>query len=402
MQLPMMWWKEIALLKRQLKELQQELEKEQGKATRLAGFMGRLAAFGISPTGQIPRRAFAEALIDSVHTLLAAEQVLFLAHDHDTLDLLPVAARGFSPQLLSRLRVRAGEGALGRAAQGTQAVIVNSSASSAGAKGEDVLVPPYMILPLVSQTRAIGLLAATKPSGETFSAEERGLASLLATQAALILEDHLFYEDRERSKEQAVQALARAIEAKDVYSHTHSIRTRMLVRAFMQALSLPEILVRQVEDGAFLHDVGKIGIPDAILKKTGELTPEEYDIMKTHSAIGRNILEAIPALRAVAAIVLYHQEWYNGSGYPEGLAGEEIPLGARLVQIIDAWDAMTSDRPYHKAIPKEAAVAELRRQAGSQFDPKLVEVFLHTLERLEREGIPTTEHSHVPLVSQKA
>src|SRR5204863_1680645 len=101
------------------------------------------------------------------------------------------------------------------------------------------------------------------------------------------------------------------------------------------------------------------------------------------------ILQSVSSLRKVAAIVLYHQEWYNGAGYPEGLAGEEIPLGARIVQVIDAWDAMTSDRPYRQAMPKPAAVAELRRQAGTQFDPKLVELFLRVIDRLDREGIPT-------------
>src|SRR4029077_1186688 len=130
----------------------------------------------------------------------------------------------------------------------------------------------------------------------------------------------------------------------------------------------------------------------AILKKTSELTPEEYNTMKTHSAMGRDILEPIPSLRAAASVVLYHQEWYNGAGYPEGLAGEEIPLGARIVQVIDAWDSMTSDRPYRKAMSRSAAIAEMRRQAGTQFDPKIVEVFLLVLDRLEREGVPVTEH----------
>lgn len=115
--------------------------------------------------------------------------------------------------------------------------------------------------------------------------------------------------------------------------------------------------------------------------KPGKLTPAEYDVMKTHPAIGHRLLQPLTHLRKVAAIVLYHQEWYNGSGYPEGLAGEEIPLGARIVQIVDAWDAMTSNRTYRPAMSPEAAKAELRRQEGTQFDPKLVEAFLRVLGR---------------------
>ena len=125
--------------------------------------------------------------------------------------------------------------------------------------------------------------------------------------------------------------------------------------------------------------------------------------MKTHPNIGHRILQPVDFLNQVAAIVLYHQEWYNGAGYPEGLAGEEIPLGARIVQILDAWDAMTSDRSYRKAMPHGAAIAELRRQAGTQFDPKLVDHFLRVIDRLEREGIPTTEqHAALQMANGKS
>ncbi len=399
----MIWWKEIAVLKRQLNDLQGELEKEQGKAARLAGFVARLLTFGISPTGQIPRREFAEVLIDSVHSLLKAEQVILFRTDPDTLDLLPAAARGFSPDTLSRLRVRSGEGALGRAAQGAKTIVQNNAISSAGSNGEDFLTSPYLIVPLLSQAWCAGLLLIAKPREGPFNPEARDLAALFAAQAALVLEDHGLYEDLEHLRDQTVSALARAIEAKDAITHKHSDRTRALVRAVGQEMALPEALIRQIEYGAFLHDIGKIGIEDEILKKADKLTPEEYTVMKNHPAIGLKILQPLSYLRAVGAIVLYHQEWYNGTGYPEGLAGEEIPLGARLVQIIDAWDAMTSDRPYRKAMSKASAIAELRRQAGTQFDPKLVELFLRVIDRLEREGIPTTEFSgEKPLASQPA
>ena len=202
------------------------------------------------------------------------------------------------------------------------------------------------------------------------------------------MEGHDLYASREQLCGQIVEALTRAIEAKDAYTHGHSGRTRSLVRALTSEIFLPEALTREIEFGALLHDVGKIGIDDAILRKPDKLTPEEYEIMKKHPAIGHRILQTVSVLKQVAAIVLYHQEWYNGTGYPEGLAGEEIPLGARIVQIIDAWDAMTFDRTYRKAMPKAAAIAELRRQEGIQFDPKLTELFLRVIDRLEREGFP--------------
>lgn len=384
----MLWWKEIARLKQQLNEAQTALLQEQGKAGRLAGWIGRLQRFGISATGEAPGRELADTLIDSVTVVLKAAQVVLFKLDDATLDFLPVAARGVSPETLSRLRVRSGEGILGKAALELKTVVQNTP--DAG-PGEAFFSAPYLIAPLVTQRRCEGLLLVAKPEEGSFRPEERDQASLLASQAALTLEDHHFYEDRERLGGQIVESLSQAIAAKDPYTHGHSDRTRSLVRAVVKELSLPEMLIREIEAGAALHDVGKIGIEDAILGKPGKLTVKEYDTMKKHPAIGHRILESVSFLKPVAAIALYHQEWYNGAGYPEGLAGEEIPLGARIVQILDAWDAMTSDRPYRKAMARAAAIAELRRQAGTQFDPKLVDLFLRVIDRLDREGIPTTE-----------
>src|SRR6266480_744106 len=158
MSLSMMWWKEIALLKNQAKVTQSELEKEQGKAARLGGFIARLQAFGISPTGQVPRREFAEALIDAVHELLKIEHVILFQTDPDTLDLVPLATRGFSPQILARMRIRLGEGVLGQAAQSAKSVIVNTSGAPRASLELDYLTAPYMIVPLLSQGGCGGLL----------------------------------------------------------------------------------------------------------------------------------------------------------------------------------------------------------------------------------------------------
>lgn len=349
----MFWWNEIKNLKRHVKTLEAELEKETSKTVRLGGFLERLLSFGITPTGQVPRRAYADTLIDSVATLLRAEEVILFETDPSTLDLIPVASRGFAPEVLARRRVA-----------------MEDSGSL------DFVSAPSMVAPLISRGQSVGLLLAAKPREGTFDPEARSLIRLFASQAALTFEDYVGYEAQGRLAKEAVQALLRAIETKDVYTHHHSDRTRSLVRAFTEAIPLPEPLIQDIEYGVFLHDVGKIGIEDAILGKPDKLTPQEYEVMKRHPAIGHRILEPMASLNQVASIVLYHQEWYNGQGYPEGLAGEEIPFGARIVQIIDAWDAMTSDRPYRKAMPKNAAIAELRRAAGTQFDPKLVDIFL--------------------------
>ncbi len=378
----------LAALRKQLNVLQSELQSEQGKSRRLGGFFARLQPFNVSTTGERSLDEFTQTLIDSIHTLVGAEFILLYKLDSQSQDYRVIRARGYTPEALAGLRFRAGDGILGKAAQSLKTVVQNSAASTT-----DGFTAPYLIVPLKSQAQCSGLLVISQPASASFSVEARELAELLAGQAALVLENHTFQKNVEELQAEAVTALARAIEAKDAITHRHSDRTRLLVRAFAEEIPLPEPLIRQVEYGAFLHDVGKIGIPDEILNKSEKLTPDEYAVMKNHPTIGLKILQPLMFLRAVGAIVLYHQEWYNGAGYPEGLAGDEIPLGARMVQVIDAWDAMTSDRPYRKAMPSAAAITELRRQAGTQFDPKLVDLFLRVIDRLERVGLPTTEHS---------
>jgi putative nucleotidyltransferase with HDIG domain len=141
-------------------------------------------------------------------------------------------------------------------------------------------------------------------------------------------------------------------------------------------MGVDKALLRHIARGAFLHDIGKMGIPDSILRKPGPLTNEEREIMRTHCDIGFAVLKRIPFLKDAAEIVLTHQECFDGTGYPRGLKGEQIPLGARIFAVADTLDAMISDRPYRKAMPISAAREEIRRYSGRQFDPRVVEVFL--------------------------
>jgi len=151
-------------------------------------------------------------------------------------------------------------------------------------------------------------------------------------------------------------------------------------QAVARALACSEEEVQRVYWGALLHDIGKIGVPDEILRKAGPLTDEEWELMKRHPELGAEIVAPVENLVDVAPIIRSHQEKYDGSGYPDGLRGEEIPLGARILAVVDAYGAMTDERVYRKARSPEDAVAELRRCAGTHFDPEIVEVFLDVLE----------------------
>jgi diguanylate cyclase (GGDEF)-like protein/PAS domain S-box-containing protein len=177
-----------------------------------------------------------------------------------------------------------------------------------------------------------------------------------------------------------VQAMSKALEARDFITEGHCARLENLVTAVAESLQLPDDRMNDLILLAKFHDLGKVGITDSILMKQGPLTDEELQEMRRHSEIGYQIAKSIPSLRHISELILKHHEWWNGKGYPTGLAREDIPLECRILAIADAFDAMTSDRPYRRAKSPEEAAAELRRCAGTQFDPFLVERFVRVLE----------------------
>ena len=179
----------------------------------------------------------------------------------------------------------------------------------------------------------------------------------------------------EMTYDETLEALGAALDLRDNESAGHSRRVTLYCLEMAKGLGCSEEQLKQIARGAYLHDIGKIGTPDAILLKPGKLTEEEKAIMETHVRIGYNLVSRIAFLTAAAEIVLTHQERYDGTGYPQGLIGKEIPLGARIFAVADTLDAMTSDRPYRRALPSSAAREEIIRESGQQFDPEVVQVF---------------------------
>jgi HD-GYP domain-containing protein (c-di-GMP phosphodiesterase class II) len=193
------------------------------------------------------------------------------------------------------------------------------------------------------------------------------------------------YRELEDTYRATLEALGSALDSRDVGTEAHSRRVHGYALATARAHGVPEPDLRDLAHGVLLHDIGKIGIPDGILLKPGPLTPEEWVTMRTHPEIGKRLIEGIPFLKGAVPIVWSHHEKWDGSGYPRRLGGEDIPLGARIFAVVDAFDAMTFDRPYSRAISFEAAKAEIRRCAGSHFDPKVVESFFRVPEALLEE-----------------
>jgi response regulator RpfG family c-di-GMP phosphodiesterase len=212
----------------------------------------------------------------------------------------------------------------------------------------------------------------------------------------------------EQSYDDTLEALGSALDLKDAETEGHCQRVTAFTISIAKAMPVPNPYLPVLARAAFLHDIGKMAIPDIILRKPGALDDDEKQIMRRHCQIGYDMLIRIPFLRDAAEIVLAHQEFFNGTGYPRGLKEEQIPLGARIFTVADSLDAMISDRPYRKALPMAHAREEIRRCAGTQFDPKVVEVFMsipdqHWIELRQNLGSPfrlshlkTAMRQHIP------
>ena len=186
----------------------------------------------------------------------------------------------------------------------------------------------------------------------------------------------------EMTYDETLEALGTALDLRDSETSGHSYRVTRYCLELARALGCSADQLKHISRGAFLHDIGKIGTPDAILQKPGKLTAEERAIMETHARVGYDLVSRIAFLAPAAEIILTHQERYDGLGYPQGLAGDETPLGARIFAVADALDAMTSDRPYRRALPYATAREEMVRESGRQFDPKVVDAFLSVPEEV--------------------
>jgi HD-GYP domain-containing protein (c-di-GMP phosphodiesterase class II) len=240
------------------------------------------------------------------------------------------------------------------------------------------------ISPLKVGDEAIGLLVLgnyQRNLTDPFDADKLRLVRNMADQAANALLRADLHEQMEDSFVQTVLALATAAESRDRYTHGHGERMVSLSEETARELGLPEEQVKALHWGANLHDIGKIGIPDEILNKPGPLSQVEWAVMQRHPIIGARIIAPVKKLSNVAPIIRAHHERYDGAGYPYGIKGDDIPLGARIVAVADAYTAMTDERVYRKACSHAEAVAELQHCAGTQFDPEVVEAFLRVLDR---------------------
>ena len=231
-------------------------------------------------------------------------------------------------------------------------------------------------LPLRIGERTIGVFELIRDASEIMEEDDRQMLETLATHAAIAIEKAQLFADTQQSYYDTLKTLARAMEARDDYTRGHSERVAELSLTLAQALQLPGELTTAIFNAALLHDIGKMGVRDSVLLSALPLTPEELEHIRRHPANGNKILGPLKFLGRVAEFVKSHHERWDGRGYPEGIRGEEIPLASRVISVADTYDAMTSCRPYRNALSHEAAMAEISRGRGTQFDPEIVDAFV--------------------------
>jgi len=267
----------------------------------------------------------------------------------------------------------------------------------------DIASTPMALLcvPMTLRNKVTGVIAVLRrPSGEGFSRVEAKMLEELAAQSAMAVEQaNLFARVRayaselELSYDTTLKALSAALDAKDAATEGHSERVANLTLAIAREMKVPEERLVDIERGALLHDVGKIGVPDAILRKPKTLSRREWQAMQRHPLLAGILVSKVGFLEGALPILLYHHERFDGDGYPFGLAGDRIPLEARIFAVVDAYDAMTSDRPYRKAVTPDVAVKEITTNSGTQFDPLAVEAFLRVIDQfaLQPDEAPAPE-----------
>lgn len=324
-----------------------------------------------------------EMLLSKTSQLMRADKVLILLLDAGNQSLRIHNSLGFNPDELPAKKFE-NIGSFDHCIVHKGSVI--TLAEILGEKDRQMLEREYpqimnmFFAPLEIQGRAYGLLGVTGRKND-FTGIELEIFCSLGSQAAVAMENANLYARLHDAFLHTAEALAEAVNSRDPYTGGHIRRVRSYALQLAEASGLQEDAKEALQLAAILHDIGKIGIHDAILRKTDRLTTEEECIMREHPRIGARILVHVEEMNHVVPGVLHHHEWFDGSGYPDGLKGEQIPLQARIIAIADVFDALTTDRSYRKASDADEALNILDAAAGTHFDPILLKAFRLHLQR---------------------
>ncbi|MFP4417219.1 MAG: HD domain-containing phosphohydrolase [Fibrobacterota bacterium] len=243
-------------------------------------------------------------------------------------------------------------------------------------------IESLLVFPLQTPKRTLGVLNLVRTSGrKPFSSVDFEIINVLASQASISIENTRLYYNIRDNYLKTVRGFALAVEAKDQYTHGHSENVMKYTVILAKHIGLTSKEMEQIKYAGLLHDIGKIGVAESILNKPGRLSLEEFEEIKKHPDLGARIISNVPFLKSLVPMIRHHHEFYDGKGYPDGIAGEAIPFGARILSVADAFEAMTSNRPYRKSMPLTTAYDILIKEKGKQFDPDIVSAFLEIMKK---------------------
>ncbi|SNB46702.1 HD domain-containing phosphohydrolase [Geobacter sp. DSM 9736] len=339
-------------------------------------------------SSSLSRDKIIETAMQSIERIVRCEVAALFQEDRKGLHVISSHAYGpeIPPELMAGARPGNGSSAVCTAfrsgkshyipstSQTRHMGILDRALSQAGMQS-------LLAIPLIGRGESKGVLLLAHRKSEQFGGEATFAIEKVAAQMAVALENAKLYEDMRSLFISTISSLTNVIDAKSPWTKGHSERVMHIASSIAKEMGLPEAVVERVRLGGLLHDIGKIGIMEALLEKPEVLSEDEFPPLRLHPEKGVAILAPIEQLQDVLSAILYHHERYDGTGYPKGLKGEDIPLEARIVTVADSFDAMVEDRPYHKALTVQEALEELGKNAGTQFDPVVVERFTTYVRR---------------------
>jgi response regulator RpfG family c-di-GMP phosphodiesterase len=336
-------------------------------------------------------RLILNILMDQTVNHLNVDAVDIGLYQPDLQNLTYLASAGFQTPSPTRPLMRLGEGLAGKVVARQSVVHVTDLQNAPEAKNELFIrhegFATYIGIPLIVKGQIKGVFEVFHRSPLSPTADWMEFLHTLAGQAAIAIDSSQLFENLQRSNQELIQAYdttlegwARALEIRDRETEGHTRRVTEMTLRLAHFMGINENEMVNIHRGVLLHDIGKMGVPDHILKKTGKLDADEWAEMRQHPVYAYNLLSPISYLRGALDIPYCHHEHWDGSGYPRGLKGEQIPLSARVFSVVDIWDALLSDRPYRKAWPRDKVVEYIKEVAGSSLDPGIVEIFFKMLE----------------------
>ena len=330
-----------------------------------------------------------ELVLDAIVRLTDAERCFLLLTD-ETGKTKVQKGRNWRKKNISEEELAISSSIIGQVIEtGTPVLTTNAAEDPRFEMTESVVyhgLRSVMCVPLGSQNGIIGAIYADHRNyANQFNQAKMETLTRFANQAAIALHNAAIYEELEEAYDGTLIGWAKALELRDENTEGHTQRVTTITLKMARSLGIQGDDLVNIQRGAILHDIGKMAIPDAILLKPGKLTEEERQVMNQHPALAMQMISKISFLSGASEIPCSHHEKWDGSGYPRGLSGEDIPLAARIFALVDVWDALTSDRPYREALPKAEVIEYMQSQSGTHFDPELLKVFLSLVKAGEIE-----------------